>query len=129
MWSHVHNVVCGRHNVVVVLHHHHGVSLVSKPLQDANQLGGVLGVEPNARFIQDVGAAHQGATHARAQGNALGFAAAQGGAASHQGQVAQTEVHQALQPCLDFPEQAFGNLGVGGGQGPAPKGGEGLLNG
>ena len=121
---HVHHVVGRRDNVVVVFHHDHRVALVSKPLKHANQLGGVFRVKANAGLVEDVGAAHKGASHAGTQGDALRFPATEGGAAPLQRQIAQTKVHQALQPGVDFPQQALGDFGVRIGQGPTAQRGE-----
>ena len=66
-------------------------------------------MEPDAGFVQHVGAADKRAAHARAQGDALGFAAAQGGAAAHEGQVPKAQIHQAGQPVFHLPQQPLGD--------------------
>ena len=59
---------------------------------------------------------------------ALGLPAAECGAAAHQCQIAQPQVQQALQPSLNFPEQALGDVLLGGRERPRRDGGQRFLN-
>ena len=128
MRPHVHHMVRCRDDVVVVLDDHHRVALVPQPLQHADELGGVFGMQPNAGLIQDVGASHEGASHAGAKCDALGLSTAECGAAAHQGQIAQPQVQQALKSGFNFPEQALGDVSLGGRERPRLHGGQRFLN-
>ena len=88
-----------------MLDDHHGVALVAEPFQNRDEPLGVFWVEPDAGLVQHVGAADKRTAHTRAQGDALGFATAQGGAAAHEGQVPQAQIHQAGQPVLHLPQK------------------------
>ena len=128
MGAHVDHMVCRRDDVVVVFHHDHRIAFVPQPLQHADELGGILGMQANAGLIQNVGASHEGAPHARAECDALGLPAAECGATTHQCQIAQPQVQQALQPSLNFPEQALGDVLLGGRERPRRDGGQRFLN-
>ena len=71
-------MVSGPHDVFVVFNDDNGVAEIAELLQDANEALGVLRVEADAWFVEDVGTSDQAAAKARAQRDALRFPAAQG---------------------------------------------------
>ena len=65
--SKVHEVVSGPHDVFVVFNNDNGVAEVAELLEDANEAFGVLWVETDAWFVEDVGAPDEATAEAGAQ--------------------------------------------------------------
>ena len=97
--------------VLVVLHHHQGVALVAEGPQGTEQDGVVAGVQADGGLVQHVAHALQVAAQLRRQADALRFAAAEGGRATVQRQVAQADRFQKLQPALDLGQQVARDVG------------------
>ena len=52
--SHVDNPVSALYYVKVMLNDQHGVSRINETIQDLQEIGDVIGVKPNRRFIEDI---------------------------------------------------------------------------
>jgi len=112
----VDDVVGAADGVFVVLHHHQGVAALAELVQGIEQQGVVTRVQADGGFVQHVAHALQVAAQLRGQADALGFAAAEGGRAPVEGEVAQAHVFQKAQAVFDFGQQVAGNVGLAWGQ-------------
>ena len=107
--SHVHEVVGVHHGVLVVLDDDQGVAQVAQVLQRADQAVVVLGVQPDAGFVEDVQHAGQPAADLGGQPDALRLPAAQGVRGAVQAQVVQADVHQEFQAGADRLQDGRGD--------------------
>ena len=53
-WTHIHQPVGIVHRLGIVLHHHHGITLVAKLFEGVYKLPVVPLVKADARFIEDI---------------------------------------------------------------------------
>ena len=94
----------------IVLHHHQRVALVTERLQGTEQNLVVARMQANGGLVEYVTHPLQVAPQLRCQPYALRFAAAQGGCAAVQRQVAQSHLFQKLESTLDFGNQVPRNV-------------------
>ena len=73
-------MVGGADDVGVVLDDEDGVAEVAEVLHDADEFGGVSGVEADAGLVEDVEGAYEAGAEGCGELDALGFAAGEGGA-------------------------------------------------
>ncbi len=89
-----------------------GVAEVAEGLHDADELGGVAGVEADGGFVEDV----EGADEARAEGggelDALGFAAGEGGAEAVEGEVVEADLVEEVDALADLFEDLAGDFSL-----------------
>ena len=108
--TYVYYPVGGTHDVLVVLHHHHGIAKVAELVQDLYEPFRVARVQAYGRFVQNVKAAHQSRTERSGQVDALALAARQGVGQTVEGKVRQAYVHQELEPGPYLHQQTHGYL-------------------
>ena len=70
---HLHQVIRGANGVFVVLDYDHGVANVAQALECGDHFDVVLGMEPNARLVEDVEHSHQARADLRGEADALRF--------------------------------------------------------
>ena len=97
--------------VLVVLHHHQRVALVTQTLQGAQQDLVVARMQADGRLIQHIADALQIAAQLRCQSDALRLAAAERGSATVQCQVAQAHLLEKLKTAFDFGNQVARDVG------------------
>ena len=98
----VHDVVRRKHGVLVMLHHHQGISDIRKVPQCFEELLVVLLMEADGWLVQNVEHAHQAGTDLGGQPDPLRLAAGKGGCASGKSQVVQAYVFHEVEPGLDL---------------------------
>ena len=108
--ANVNDVVGVANGFFVVLNHHQGIALVAQGFQGLEQDLVVARMQANGGFVQHIANALQLAAQLGGQTDALGFATAQGGCASVQGEVAQADLLQKRQAPGDFGHQVAGNI-------------------
>jgi hypothetical protein len=103
-------VVGGADDVGVVLDDEDGVAEVAEGVEDADELGGVAGVEADGGLVEDV----EGADEARAERcgelDALGFAAGEGGAEAVEGEVVEADLVEEVDALADLFEDLAGDF-------------------
>ncbi|WP_409485181.1 hypothetical protein [Arsenicicoccus dermatophilus] len=101
----VDDVVGGGDDVGVVLDDQDGVALVAQRVQERDDLGGVVGVEPGGGFVEDVGQVGEGGVEMKDGADALSLAAGQGGGGAVQGEVAQADAGEVGQQGLQLGDE------------------------
>ena len=94
--------------------HQDRVPDIPKGLQGLQKPEIVPGMEPDARFIQDIKDPHQLGADLGGQPDALSFTAGQGGRGSIEGQVIQSHIDQKFQAVIDLFQDPTGDLGLPG---------------
>ena len=94
-----------------MLDHHQGVAFVAQHVQGIEQHLVVACMQANRGFVQHITDALQIAAQLCGQANALCLAATEGGRATVQGQVAQTDLLQKLQAAANFRHQVARDVG------------------
>jgi hypothetical protein len=108
--SHVDQVVGGSDRVFVVLDHEDGVADVAQAAERTEQAFVVALVEADGGFVQHVQHAGESGTDLAGQPDTLRLAAGEGGGASRQRQVVQTDIDQEAQAIDDFAQYAAGDF-------------------
>ena len=98
----VDEVLGAAYGVFVVFDDEQGVAPPGQAVQRAEQDVVVARVQADGGFVQHVAHALQVAAELGGQADALGFAAAQGGRAAIEGEVAQADLFQKVEPGLNF---------------------------
>ena len=88
----VEEVVGGADDVGVVLDDEDGVAEIAEVFHDADELGGVAGVEADGGLVEDVKGADEAGAERRGELNALGFASGEGGGKAVQGEVVEADL-------------------------------------
>ena len=101
----------------IVLDHEHGVSEIAKPFQRRQQLLVVPVMEADRRLVEDVENAGELRADLGGEANALGFPAGEGPRSAIEGEIAEPDVEQELQPRVDLGEDRLGDLPLARGQG------------
>ena len=70
-WSEVDDVIRGAHGFFIMLDNDHGVALIAKPLQAAQQHRVVARVKTDAGFVQNVDDSHKSAADLSRKANTL----------------------------------------------------------
>ena len=96
--------------VLVMLHHHQRVALVTQALQGTQQNLVITRVQADGRLVQHVTHALQIAAQLRGQANALRLTPAERGRAPVQREVAQAHLLQELQAPFDLGHQVTSNI-------------------
>ena len=113
------DVVGGADDVEVVFDDEDGVALVAQLAEDADEVGGVAGVEADGGFVEDVEEAGEVAVELAGELDALAFAAGEGGDGAGEGEVADADVDEVAEEALDLAEEGGGEGGVEFGEGVA----------
>ena len=106
----VYQIVGSPHDLLVVLHHYHGVAQFLQLSQHLDQSVGVTAVQTDARLIQDIHAAHQRGSQVGGQVDALAFTSRKGVGQSVERKISQSHIQQELQAMGNLGEQALGYL-------------------
>ena len=113
----VEQVVGGADDVGVVLDDEDGVAEIAQVFHDADELGGVAGVQADGGLVEDV----ERADEARAEGgcelDALGFAAGEGGGEAVEGEVVEADLVEEVSALADLFEDLAGDLHLRGREG------------
>ena len=112
----VEQVVGGADDVGVVLDDEDGVAEVAKLFHDADELGGVAGVEADGGLVEDVERADEARTERGGELNALRLAAGERGAEAVEGEVVEADLVEEVDALADFFEDLAGDLGLCGGE-------------
>ena len=98
----LHHVVGDAHRFEIVLHHDHGVAMITKTHQQRQQLIEIAWMQPDARFIQHV----RGIDQRRAQGirqrNALRLATRQRARGAIEGEIREPHIRQKARAASRF---------------------------
>jgi hypothetical protein len=106
----IEEVVGGADDVGIVFDDEDGVAEVAEVFHDADELGGVSGVEADAGLVEDVERADETGAEAGGELNALGFAATEGGAEAIEGEVVEADLMEEVDALTDFFEDFSGDL-------------------
>ena len=90
------------HGRRVVFHHQDGVAEIAQPAQQREQAVGVPRVEPDGRLVEHVERVHQPRAERVGQGDALGLAAGEGARLAVEGEVAEADVVEVAEPCVEL---------------------------
>ncbi len=108
----VEQVVGGADDVRVVLDDEDGVAEVAEVLHDADELGGIAGVEADRRLVEDVESADEAGAERGGELDALGFAAREGGREAVEGEVVEADLVEEADALADLFEDLAGDLGL-----------------
>ena len=106
----VEEMVGGADDVGVVLDDEDGVAEVAEVLHDADELGGVAGVEADAGLVEDVERADEARAERGGELDALGFAAGERGAEAVEGEVVEADLVEEVDALADLFEDLSGDL-------------------
>ena len=115
----VEEVVGGTDDVGVVLDDEDGVAEVAEVFHDADELGGVAGVEADGGLVEDVEGADEAGAERGGELNALRFAAGEGGGEAVEGEVVEADLLEKVGALADFFKDLAGDFHLGGGKGEA----------
>ena len=106
----VEEVVGGADDVGVVLDDEDGVAEVAQVFEDADELGGVAGVEADGGLVEDVERADEAGAERCGELDALGFAAGEGGAEAVEGEVVEADLVEEVDALADLFEDLAGDF-------------------
>ena len=106
----VEQVVGGANDVGVMLDDEDGVAEVAEGVEDADELGGVAGVQADGGLVEDVEGADETAAERCGELDALGFAAGEGGAEAIEGEVVEADFVEEVDALADFFEDFAGDF-------------------
>ena len=106
----VEEMVGGADDVGVVLDDEDGVAEVAEVFHDADELGGVAGVEADAGLVEDVERADETGAERGGELDALGFAAGERGAEAVEREVVEADLVEEVDALADFFEDLSGDL-------------------
>jgi len=109
-WAKIEEVVGGADDVGVVLDDEDGVAEVAEGVHDADELGGVSGVEADAGFVEDVECSDEAAAKGRSELNALRFTAGERGGETVEGEVFEADLLEEMDALADFFEDLAGDF-------------------
>jgi hypothetical protein len=101
-------MVGGADDVGVVLDDEDGVAEVAEVFHDADELGGIAGVEADAGLVKDVEGADEPGAERGGELNALGFAAGEGGAEAVEGEVVESYLMEEVDALANLFEDLSG---------------------
>ncbi len=110
----VEEVVGGADHVGVVLDDEDGVAEVAEVVEDADELGGIAGVQADRRLVEHVKRAHELRAERGCQLDALRFAARERGGEAVEREVVEADGVEEVQALLDLVQDASGDLFVHG---------------
>ena len=98
----VDDLVCRVHGFLIVFDNDEGVADIRQFPQRLQKLRIVLLMQTDARFVQNIGNAHETGSDLCRQADSLGFAAAQSCRRAAEGQIIQTYIGQKFQTTADL---------------------------
>lgn len=106
----VHQMFGTPNSLFVMLHHHHGVTLVAELLQGIEKQAVVFRVQPYGGFVEHIADASQIGSQLCRQTNALRFAARERRRRTVQAQVTKSNLDQEFQTRTRFLDDVSGDL-------------------
>ena len=106
------DVVRATDRLFVVLDHEHRIAQVAQRFERVQQAIVVARVQADGRLVEHIQHAAQPRTDLRRQANALGFAARKRGGRAVEGEIAEPDGEQKIEPFGDFGERAPGDLAL-----------------
>ena len=108
----VEQVVGGADDVGVVLDDEDGVAEIAEVVQDADELGGVAGVQADGGLVEDVERADEAGAERRGELDALRFAAGERGGEAVEREVVEADLVEEVDALADLFEDLAGDLGL-----------------
>src|SRR3974390_984924 len=102
----------GANSFLVVFDDNDGIAEIAQPLQGADHLDVVLGVQTNAGFIENIKHAHEPRADLSGEPDSLRFATRERCGAPVQIQVVQANSDKELDASIDLPQDGFGYRGL-----------------
>ena len=109
-WPQVNNPVCRAKGLLVMLHHHQGISQIPQISQGVNKPLVVPLVQANGGLIQNIQNTHETGTNLSGKTNTLGLTARKSGSLTLQGKVIQAHVLHKGKPVLNLLFDLAGNV-------------------
>ena len=106
----IEQMVGGAENVGVVLDDDDGVAQVAQLFKNADQAGGVAGVQADGRLVEDIERAHQLRAERGGELNALRLAAGERGGEAVEGEVLQADRVEKAEALANLFEDGAGDL-------------------
>ncbi len=106
----VQQVIGGTDDVGIVLDDEDGVAEVAQGVQDADELGGVAGVEADGWLVEYVECADEAAAERGGELDALRFAAGERGGEAVEGEVVEADLVEEVDALADFFEDFAGDF-------------------
>ena len=112
----VEEVVGGADDGGVVLDDEDGVAEVAQGVEDADELGGVAGMQADGRLVEDVERADEARAERCGELDALRFSAGERGAEAVEGKVFEADFDEEVDALANLFEDLAGDLGLRGGE-------------
>ena len=106
----IHHVIGAADGFFIVLDDEDGVAEIAEGLERIEQAAVVTRVQSDGRLIEDIEYAAQARADLSCQANTLGLTAGECGGGTIQGEIAQADVEEKIEPFGDFVERAAGNF-------------------
>ena len=106
----VEQIISGADDVGVVLDDENRIAEVAQLFEDANQLGGVAGMEADGWLVENIERADEARAERGCELNALRFAAGERGGEAVEGEVVEADGVEEMQALPDLGEDAAGDL-------------------
>ena len=107
--SEINDLIGLLHQLVIVFHDKESVSFCAEGLQGGDEAVVVAGVQPDARFIEDVKHAGEIRTQLGREPNALGFSARERFGRSAHGEITQAHLIEELETLFDLRQNVLNN--------------------